>query len=93
MKYTVKPTAQFKKDVRRMQKQHKSMPLLWDIVEKLANGIPLPEENRDHMLSGNLKGIRECHIQPDWLLMYEIHCDELYLYLIRTGSHSDLLEK
>ncbi|MBP0987148.1 MAG: type II toxin-antitoxin system YafQ family toxin [Oscillospiraceae bacterium] len=93
MKYTAKPTAQFKKDVKRMQKQNKDMQLLWDVVEKLANGISLPDEYRDHMLSGNFKGIRECHIQPDWLLMYEVCDDTLYLYLTRTGSHSDLFGK
>ena len=93
MKYIVKPTAQFKKDVKRMQKQHKEMSLLWEVVEKLADGITLPEENRDHMLSGIFKGIRECHIRPDWLLMYEVCDDTLYLYLTRTGSHSDLFNK
>ena len=90
MKYTAKPTAQFKKDVKRMQKQNKDMQLLWDVVEKLANGISLPDEYRDHMLSGNFKGIRECHIQPDWLLIYETTDKELVLYLLRTGTHSDL---
>ena len=93
MKYTAKPTAQFKKDVKRMQKQNKDMQLLWDVVEQLANGISLPDEYRDHMLSGNFKEIRECHIQPDWLLMYEVCDDTLYLYLTRTGSHSDLFGK
>ena len=57
---------------------------------KLAAGEPLPEKNRDHQLSGDYAGCRECHITPDWLLIYEVDGDELILYLTRTGSHSDL---
>ena len=66
------------------------MSLLKDIIEKLAQGEPLPEKNRDHALMGDYKGCRECHIKPDWLLVYQIYNDELTLYLIRTGTHSDL---
>lgn len=66
------------------------MSLLKDIIEKLAQGEPLPEKNRDHALTGDYKGCRECHIKPDWLLVYQIYNDELTLYLIRTGTHSDL---
>ena len=76
MKYTAKPTVQFKKDVKRMQKQNKDMQLLWDVVEKLANGISLPDEYRDHMLSGNFKEIRECHIQNRSHLYFPLHCKE-----------------
>ena len=61
-----------------------------DIIKKLAAGEPLPEKNRDHQLSGDYAGCRECHITPDWLLIYEVDGDELILYLTRTGSHSDL---
>ena len=64
--------------------------LLTDIIKKLAAGDPLPEKNRDHQLSGDYAGCRECHITPDWLLIYEVDGDELILYLTRTGSHSDL---
>ena len=64
--------------------------LLTDIINKLAAGEPLPEKNRDHQLSGDYAGCRECHITPDWLLIYEVDGDELILYLTRTGSHSDL---
>lgn len=56
----------------------------------LQNGIPLPAKNKDHALTGNYSGCRECHIQPDWLLIYEISNKELILYLTRTGTHSDL---
>jgi mRNA interferase YafQ len=59
-------------------------------VTKLANGEPLSEKNLDHPLKGNYEGCRECHITPDWLLVYEIYDEELILYLTRTGTHSDL---
>lgn len=72
MKYIIKPTSQFKKDLKKMEKQHKDLSLLTEIINNLANAVPLPEKNKDHELSGNFKGCRECHIQPDWLLIYEI---------------------
>ena len=90
MKYIIKPTSQFKKDLNKMEKQNKDLRLLTEIINNLANAVPLPEKNKDHELSGNFKGCRECHIQPDWLLIYEINNNELILYLTRTGSHSDL---
>lgn len=93
MKYTVKPTSQFKKDLKKMQKQHKDLGLLNQILKLLANAETLPEKNRDHALTGNYTGCRECHIQPDWLLIYEIADDTLFLYLTRTGSHSELFDK
>ena len=68
MKYTVKPTSLFKKDLKKMQKQHKDLELLNQILKLLADGKALPEKNRDHALTGNYTGCRECHIQPDWLL-------------------------
>lgn len=61
-----------------------------DIIHKLANGEALPEKNCDHNLSGDYSDCRECHITPDWLLVYEIDNGELILYLTRTGTHSDL---
>lgn len=64
--------------------------LLDDVIRKLAAGIPLPEKNKDHALTGNFIGFRECHIAPDWLLVYSIEEQELMLYLLRTGTHSDL---
>lgn len=93
MKYTVKPTSKFKKDLKSVQKRGYDIDLLTDIIKKLANGETLPKENKDHPLNGNYKGTRECHIQPDWLLIYEISDKDLYLYLTRTGTHSDLFNK
>ena len=90
MKYTVRPTTKFQKDLKRIQKRGYDISLLIDIIKKLANGETLPEKNRDHNLSGDYSGCRECHITPDWLLIYEIDDGELILYLTRTGSHSDL---
>lgn len=90
MKYTVKPTIKFQKDLKRVQKRGYDISLLTDIIKKLANGEQLPEKNRDHNLSGDYVNCRECHITPDWLLVYEIDNGELILYLTRTGTHSDL---
>jgi len=90
VKYTVKPTSKFQKDLKKAQKRGYDISLLTDIIKKLANGETLPEKNRDHSLSGDYAGCRECHITPDWLLIYEIDNGELILYLTRTGSHSDL---
>ena len=92
-KYTVKPTTQFKKDYKRAIKRGLEIELLEDVVTKLANGEPLDEKNYDHALSGNWVGHRECHIQPDWLLIYRIDDDILVLTLTRTGTHSELLQK
>ena len=91
--YIVKPTNHFKKDLKLVQKRGYDIQLLTDVIKKLAAGESLPEKNRDHALVGNLKNCRECHIAPDWLLIYEIDKDELILYLTRTGTHSDLLRK
>ena len=93
MKYTLKPTTQFKRDLKKAQKQNKNLDLLNKVLQQLADGIPLPEKNRDHALTGNYAGCRECHIQPDWLLIYDIAEDTLFLYLTRTGSHSELFER
>lgn len=90
MRYTIKPTTKFQKDLKRIQRRGYDISLLTDIIKKLANGVTLPEKNRDHSLSGDYSGCRECHITPDWLLVYEIDNGELILYLTRTGSHGDL---
>lgn len=92
-KYTVKPTTQFKKDYNRAMKRGLKIELLEKVVELLAMSEALPEKNRDHELSGNWVGHRECHIQPDWLLVYRIEDDVLVLTLARTGTHSDLFDK
>ncbi len=86
MKYIIKPTSQFKKDLKKMEKQHKDLSLLTEIINNLANAVPLPEKNKDHELSGNFKGCRECHIQPDWLLIYEIEsCHKLHKKTVTIG--------
>ncbi len=90
MKYTVKPTTKFQRDLKRIQKRGYDISLLTNIIKKLADGEQLPEKNRDHSLNGEFVNCRECHITPDWLLIYEIDNGELILYLTRTGTHSDL---
>ena len=92
-KYTVKPTAQFRKDYKLAVKQGRDMELLQTVIADLAAGKTLPPDNRDHPLTGNWLGHRECHIQPDWLLLYRKRKDVLVLTLVRTGTHSDLLNK
>ncbi|MCI6652188.1 MAG: type II toxin-antitoxin system YafQ family toxin [Ruminococcus sp.] len=67
-----------------------SKELLKDVIEILASGQMLPEKYKDHNLTGNYYDCRECHITPDWLLIYKINNNELILYLTRTGTHSDL---
>lgn len=93
MSYTVKFTSQFKKDYKLAKKRGKNMKLLDDVIKLLANGEALSEKYYDHSLSGNWTGHRECHIQPDWLLVYYYNQDVLVLTLSRTGSHSDLFGK
>lgn len=92
MSYNIKPSTQFKKDLKLIQKRGYDLRLLAGVIEKLANGEALPEKNRDHALSGSFKGCRECHIAPDWLLIYELYEKDLILYLTRTGTHSDLFK-
>ena len=89
-KLTVKPTAVFRKDYKLAIRRGLKIELLDAVIETLAMGNTLPTENRDHALSGNWKGHRECHIQSDWLLIYRIESDVLVLTLSRTGTHSDL---
>ena len=89
-KYTVKPTTQFKKDYKLAMKRGLKLSLLEDVIAALSMGDALPVKNRDHSLSGDCSGHRECHILPDWLLIYRIEDDVLILTLTRTGTHSDL---
>lgn len=93
MKLDIVWTSQFKKDYKLAMKRGQSIDLLDNIIRLLAKGEPLPETNRDHALSGNWIGHRECHIQSDWLLVYRVENDILVLTLVRTGTHSDLLDK
>lgn len=87
---TIKYHTLFKKDFKRIKKHGYDISRLEKIVELLANEVPLPEQFKDHNLSGNYNGFRECHIAPDWLLIYQVNNNELVLVLSRTGSHSDL---
>lgn len=93
MKYEVKFTSQFKKDLKLAKKQNKDLDKLFEVVNILADGGTLDAKYRDHDLSGNYKGTRECHIEPDWLLVYEIKDEVLVLMLYRLGTHSDLFKK
>ena len=89
---TIKRTAQFKKDFKRLIKQGVDVQPLLEIVAQLSKEEPLDEKFRDHPLKGEWLGFRECHIKPDWLLIYFVDKGELILTLSRTGSHSDLFD-
>ena len=93
MKYEIKFTTQFKKDLKLAKKQNKNLDRLFEVINTLAEGGTLETKYRDHELSGHYKGTRECHIEPDWLLVYEIKNDVLVLMLYRVGSHSELFKK
>jgi len=88
---TIVQTSSFKKDFKKILKQGKNLELIKEVIIKLSIPDVLDKKYRDHLLSGNYKNKRECHIAPDWLLIYEIQDDELVLY--RTGSHSELFNK
>ena len=90
MKYQIKYTNKFKKDLKLAEKQNHNVDKLWEVVEKLANGLTLEDKYKDHPLQGKYKGTRECHIEPDFLLVYEIFDDVLVLMLYRVGTHSEL---
>ena len=87
---TIKYQTAFKKDYRRIKKRGYDTRLLEKVIVLLADGQSLPREYRDHALGGDYSGCRECHIAPDWLLVYEVVEQDLLLYLMRTGTHSDL---
>lgn len=90
MSFSVIWTTQFKRDYKKASKRNLPIELLDDIIRKLAKGEKLSEKNRDHALSGNWVGFRECNILPDWLLIYRVEVDILVLTLARTGTHGDL---
>lgn len=92
MKYDIQFTNQFKKDLKLAKKQNKDLDKLFEVIDILANGGTLDAKYRDHDLTGNYKGTRECHIEPDWLLIYEICGDVLVLMLYRLGPHSELFQ-
>ena len=83
-------TAQFRRDYKLMKKRGYERELIKTVLDKLLNGCPLEAAHRDHALTGNYAGFRECHIKPDWLLVYKIERDRLVLVAQRTGTHSDL---
>ncbi len=90
MKYEIVPSNQFRKDLKLAAKRGYNMDKIKDVIAKLANGETLEAKYRDHLLTGNYGGYRECHIEPDWLLVYQINGGQLILFLARTGTHSDL---
>ncbi|MCF0111908.1 MAG: type II toxin-antitoxin system YafQ family toxin [Erysipelotrichaceae bacterium] len=90
MIYTIKYTHQFKKDLKLAKKQGKDLNALYEVIEALSDRILLESSYRNHRLNGEFGNYYECHIEPDWLLLYEISEEEAILSLVRTGSHSDL---
>lgn len=92
MKYGIVQTNAFKRAVKRLKKQGRNFDHLQKVIDILASGEQLPASYRDHSLGGEWKGTRECHINPDWLLIYRIKESILILELVDTGSHSDLFK-
>ena len=90
MKYDIVITNACKKDIKKASKQGKNIDLLFEVIDKLSEGIPLEAKYRDHKLSGKYEGKRECHIEPDFILIYRINEKEIVLYLVRVGTHSEL---
>jgi mRNA interferase YafQ len=90
MKYKIIPSKRFEKDMKRCQKRGYNMQLIKDAILLLAETGTLPAEYKPHLLHGDRKGQWECHIQPDWLLIWEQHDQELILVMLNTGTHSDL---
>lgn len=88
----IKQTAQFKKDLKAAIRQHRDLTLLENVIDTLARREPLPAQHRDHALTGNFRNHRECHITPDWLLIYQVKEDTLILSLARLGSHAKLFQ-
>lgn len=89
--YAIRYTGKMKKDIKTCQKRSYNLELLEKVIASLMIPEPLQEKNQDHNLTGNYVGYRECHILPDWLLIYRYEGD--YLELVRTGTHSDLFNK
>ena len=92
MKYRLSMSGKFKKSLKLAHKRGLDISLLENVVNTLQQGLPLEEKYRDHELKGKYKGFRECHIQPDWLLIYLIENDVLMLTLVDTGTHADLFK-
>jgi mRNA interferase YafQ len=83
-------TKSCERDLKRLRKRGKDIDRLWDVVEALRLGQPLRPRHRDHPLSGDWQGFRDCHVEPDWVLIYQL--DDEAVYLTRTGTHADLFE-
>lgn len=92
-KYIVKPTGPFRKDLKLAKKRGLQLGDLYTVVGMLADGEPLPEKYHNHLLTGDYKGYWECHINPDWLLLYEKDTEIRIISLYRTGSHADIFGK
>ncbi|WP_195985427.1 type II toxin-antitoxin system YafQ family toxin [Clostridium sp. D33t1_170424_F3] len=90
MKYALETTGRFKRDLKLAIKRGYNMALLQTVIDLLCAGTPLAEKYKDHALTGNWINYRECHVTPDWVLIYKVENDILVLTLTRTGSHSDL---
>lgn len=90
--YKVKFTSAFKKSYKLMEKRGLDISLLDSVIDSLRQGRTLDKKYNDHALKGPYRGFRECHIKPDWLLIYLIEEDILTLTLVKTGSHSDLFD-
>lgn len=93
MKYKIMPSSKFRKGLKLAEKRGLDIDRLVNVINMLADGKVLPPEYRDHSLSGNYAGKRECHIEADWLLIYNYEDSDLVLYLVNTGTHSDLFKK
>ena len=90
MKYDIIITNSCKKDIKRAKKQGKNIDLLFEVVDQLSEGLVLDPIFKDHKLEGKYKGKRECHIENDFLLIYEINRKQIVLFLVRVGSHSEV---
>ncbi len=90
MKYKVIMSNRFSKDLKAISKRGYDLDKIKYVIKELSNGNSLPDKYKDHMLKGDYASKRECHIEPDWLLIYEIDGEKLILILLRTGTHSDL---
>lgn len=89
--YSIQPSNRYSKDIKKLQKAGFDLSKLEKAVDILASGGKLPDKYKDHQLKHTLKGVRECHIAPDWLLLYAKDSDRLILLLVRTGTHRDAL--
>ena len=90
MKYRIVKTTRYRKELKKMLKRGKDIKKIGKVVRILAQGQTLPPQYHDHALSGDLAGLRDCHIESDWVLLYSIESDVLALTLTRTGTHADL---